>query len=180
MELAGSVSGLTAYAYGDASLQQTIIGLAQNFVGSNNINCLEPDGSFGSRLQGGNDAASARYIYTSLSPFARKIFHAADEPLLTYNMDDGKTIEPEMYIPTVPMILINGADGIGTGWSSSIPNYRPEDVVANLKRRMAGSSKEDMLPMLPWFRGWSGEVEDIGADRFRFHGQDTADGRQRG
>ena len=171
VELAGSVSGMTAYAYGDASLQQTIVGLAQNFVGSNNINYLEPDGNFGSRLQGGNDAASARYIYTCLSPYARKMFSVADEPLLAYNLDDGETIEPEVYVPVVPLILINGAEGIGTGWSSSIPNYHPEDVVENLKRRMLGSSKEDMQPMKPWFRGWTGEVEDIGGDRFRFSGR---------
>ncbi len=170
VELAGSVSGLTAYAYGETSLQQTIVGLAQNFVGSNNINCLEPSGNFGSRLQGGSDAASARYIYTRLSPFARRIFHASDEPLLTYNLDDGKTIEPEIYVPVVPMILINGADGIGTGWSSSIPNYRPEEIVDNLKRRMAGTSKEDMQPMMPWFRGWNGVAEDIGGDRYKFSG----------
>ena len=170
VELAGSVSGLTAYAYGDTSLLQTIVGLAQNFVGSNNINCLEPSGNFGSRLQGGQDAASARYIYTRLSPFARRIFHQSDEALLTYNTDDGRTIEPEMYMPIVPMILINGADGIGTGWSTSIPNYKPEEVIENLKRRMDGDSKESMLSMSPWFRGWQGESEQIGEDRFKFTG----------
>lgn len=177
VELAGSVAGLTAYAYGDTSLQQTIVGLAQNFVGSNNINCLEPSGNFGSRLQGGNDCASARYIYTRLSPFARRIFIPTDEPLLTYNTDDGKTIEPEVYVPILPMILVNGADGIGTGWSSSIPNYNPEEIVDNLKIRMNGTSKEDMHAMKPWFRGWRGEVEDLGGDRYRFTGfiQQTAD-----
>lgn len=169
-ELAGSVSTLTAYAYGDSSMQQTIVGLAQNFVGSNNVNCLEPSGNFGSRLQGGADAASARYIYTRLTPFARKVFNTKDEPLLTYNQDDGKNIEPETYVPVVPMILINGADGIGTGWSSSIPNYNPVDIVENLKRRMNGTSKDDMLPMNPWFRDWTGEVEDMGGDRFKFSG----------
>jgi DNA topoisomerase II len=176
VELAGSVSGLTAYAYGDTSLQQTIVGLAQNFVGSNNINCLEPSGNFGSRLQGGSDAASARYIYTRLSPFARKIFHPADEPLLNYNLDDGRTIEPETYVPILPMVLVNGADGIGTGWSSSIPNYKPEDIVENLKLRMAGMCKEDMKPMNPWFRGWKGVVEDVGGDRFKFTGTITQTG----
>ena len=177
VELAGLVSGLTAYAYGDTSLQQTIVGLAQNFVGSNNINCLEPSGNFGSRLQGGADCASARYIYTRLSPFARKVFNTSDEPLLKYHQDDGKNIEPEMYVPVVPMILINGADGIGTGWSSQIPNYSPGDIVENLKRRMQGSSKDDMLPMMPWFRNWTGQIEDIGSDRFKFNGkiQQTAD-----
>jgi DNA topoisomerase II len=167
IELAGQVMGMTAYAHGEASLQQTIVGLAQTFVGSNNVNCLEPSGNFGSRLMGGSDAASARYIYTRLSPFARKLFHSADEPLLTYNTDDDRKMEPEVYCPVVPMILINGADGIGTGWSTSIPNYSPEDIVANLKRRMDG---EEMLPMQPWFRGFKGEVTAMGPDRYKFSG----------
>jgi DNA topoisomerase-2 len=177
VELAGSVSGLTAYSYGETSLQQTIVGLAQNYVGSNNINCLEPSGNFGSRLQGGQDAASARYIYTRLSPFARRIFHQADEPLLTYNTDDGKQIEPEVYMPIVPMILINGADGIGTGWSTSIPNYNPVEVIENLKTRMQpGATEESMTMMKPWFRGWTGEVEDIGGERYKFSGRITETG----
>ncbi|KAI9706126.1 MAG: DNA topoisomerase 2 [Candelina mexicana] len=172
VELAGYVSGLTSYHHGEASLQQTIVGLAQTFVGSNNLNCLEPSGNFGSRLQGGSDCASARYIYTRLSPFARRVFPAVDEPLLTYNIDDrGRKIEPEMYCPVVPMVLINGADGIGTGWSSSIPNYDPEDIVANLRVRMRpGATKEDMKPMMPWFRGWNGQITDMGNDRWKFSG----------
>ncbi|KAK5069899.1 DNA topoisomerase 2 [Lithohypha guttulata] len=167
VELAGLVSGLTAYQHGDVSLQQTIVGLAQSFVGSNNVNTLFPAGQFGTRLQGGQDAASARYIYTRLSPFARKLFHAADEPLLKYNTDDDKQIEPETYVPVVPMVLINGSDGIGTGWSSSIPNYSPEDIVDNLRRKMKG---EDFQPMRPWFRGFKGEVTEAGPDRWKFTG----------
>ncbi|WEW62013.1 DNA topoisomerase 2 [Emydomyces testavorans] len=165
-ELAGYASGMTAYHHGDASLQQTIVGLAQTFVGSNNVNILEPSGNFGSRLQGGSDCASARYIQSRLSPFARRIFHPADEPLLTHNVDDGKVIEPEVYVPVLPLILINGADGIGTGWSTSIPNYNPEDVVDNLRRMMDG---EPLVPMKPWFRGFTGEVTGLG-DRYKFSG----------
>jgi len=176
VELAGSVSGLTAYAYGETSLQQTIVGLAQTFVGSNNINCLEPSGNFGSRLQGGQDSASARYIYTRLSPFARKIFMAADEPLLTYNTDDGKTIEPQAYVPVVPMILVNGANGIGTGWSSTIPNYNPHEIVDNLKKRMETDTKDSMERMEPWFRSWTGTTEKMSADRYKFTGTITQTG----
>ncbi|KAI9851616.1 MAG: DNA topoisomerase 2 [Thelocarpon superellum] len=174
VELAGSVSARTAYHHGEASLQQTIVGLAQTFVGSNNINCLEPSGNFGSRLQGGSDCASARYIYTRLSPFARRIFSPLDDPLLTYNTDDNEQIEPEIYCPVVPMVLINGADGIGTGWSSSIPNYNPEDIVTNLRRML---NDEEPEPMMPWFRGWEGEVKQIAPDRYKFSGkiQQTAD-----
>ena len=166
-ELGGYVGENTAYHHGDVSLQQTIVGLAQTFVGSNNVNCLEPSGNFGSRLQGGSDSASARYIFTRLSPFARRVFKAVDEPLLTYNTDDERKIEPEHYVPIVPMILINGADGIGTGWSSSIPNYNPEDIVANLKLMMDGKPP---LPMVPWFRDFKGTVTPMGPDRFKFSG----------
>ena len=81
-----------------------------------------------------------------------------------------------MYCPVVPMVLINGADGIGTGWSTTIPNYKPEDVIDNLKRRMNGDSKDSMLPMTPWFRGWTGETEQISDDRFKFTGTVTVTG----
>lgn len=174
VELAGYVSENTAYHHGDASMNQTIIGLAQNFIGSNNINCLEPSGNFGSRLAGGSDAASPRYIFTRLSPFARRVFSALDEPNLEYNTDDGRQIEPTIYCPVVPMVLINGADGIGTGWSTQIPNYHPVDVVNNLKRRMGRlngiEEEQPFQPMMPWFRGWKGTPEEAGPDRFKFNG----------
>ena len=167
VELAGDVMGLTAYHHGDASLQQTIVGLAQTFVGSNNLNTLEPSGNFGSRLMGGSDSASARYIFTRLSPFARRVFHPLDDPLLSYLTDDNTVIEPETYVPVVPMILINGADGIGTGWSSQIPNYNPVDIVDNLKAMMRG---EEPKPMTPWFRDFKGTIEPMGPDRFKCTG----------
>ncbi|UPK97222.1 hypothetical protein LCI18_008157 [Fusarium solani-melongenae] len=175
VELSGYVSEQTAYHHGEASLQQTIIGLAQNFVGSNNINCLEPSGNFGSRLAGGSDAASPRYTFTRLSPFARKIFSAMDEPNLQYQYEDGKKIEPVAYAPIIPMVLVNGADGIGTGWSTSIPNYHPEDIVRNLKRRMGRLDEKDgeeqpFETMMPWFRGWKGQPEAAGPDRYKFNG----------
>jgi DNA topoisomerase-2 len=175
VELAGYVSEKTGYHHGEASMHQTIVGLAQNYVGSNNVNFLEPSGNFGSRLAGGNDSASPRYIFTRLSPFARRVFSAADEPNYEHNIDDGKPIEPTVYCPVVPTVLINGADGIGTGWSTSIPNYHPVDVVNNLKRRMGrlegqNGQEEPFQTMMPWFRGWKGTPEEAGANRFNFNG----------
>ena len=171
VELAGSVSGSTDYAHGEASMQGTIVNLAQNFVGTNNINYLEPSGNFGSRLKGGADAASARYIYTRLSPFARRIFHAHDDQLLKYGESDGHKIEPEMFVPILPTILINGSSGIGTGWSSEIPNFNPMDIIENIRRRMApGATKEDMAPMVPWYKGFTGTTTVLGPDRYQFTG----------
>ena len=175
IELAGYVSEQTAYHHGEVSLQQTIIGLAQNYVGSNNINILEPSGNFGSRLSGGSDAASARYIHTRLSPFARRIFSPLDEPNLEFQYEDGKRIEPKTYVPILPMVLVNGADGIGTGWSTNIPNYHPMDIVQNLRRRMGRLDPEDttdaeFVPMQPWFRGWKGTTEVESPGRYKFNG----------
>lgn len=91
-QFAGYVSEKAAYHHGEVSLQGSIIGLAQNFVGSNNINLLYPSGQFGTRLQGGKDAASSRYIYTRLEQLARLIFHCDDDGLLKYGQDDGQPI----------------------------------------------------------------------------------------
>ncbi|KAL1871029.1 hypothetical protein VTK73DRAFT_2338 [Phialemonium thermophilum] len=174
-ELSGYIGEQTAYHHGEQSLQQTIIGLAQTFVGSNNVNCLEPSGNFGSRLQGGSDAASPRYIHTRLSAFARRVFSVQDEPILDYQFEETKFIEPKVYAPVIPMVLVNGADGIGTGWSTSIPNYHPMDIVRNLKRRMGrlegcDGQEQPFLPMTPWFRGWKGTPEPDGPNRFKFNG----------
>jgi DNA topoisomerase-2 len=109
------VSEHSAYHHGEVSLNQTIIGLAQDFVGSNNINLLYPDGGYGSREAGGKDHASARYIHTRLEPITRSLFQPADDVLLTYNKEDNAIIEPEWYIPVIPTVLVNGTEGIGTG-----------------------------------------------------------------
>jgi len=166
-QLGGYVSENTAYHHGEVSLTATIVGLAQNFVGSNNINLLEPNGQFGTRMQGGKDAASARYIFTNVPRMTRTIFHQADDAILNYLTEDGQRIEPEYYLPTVPMVLVNGADGIGTGWSTSIPNYNPKDIVANIRRLMNGEEQERMTP---WFRGFNGTIERIENDKFKVSG----------
>jgi DNA topoisomerase II len=128
-QLAGYISEHTAYHHGEASLQSTIINMAQNFVGSNNLPLLYPSGQFGTRLQGGKDAASPRYVFTKLMKYARNIFPVEDDPLLEYRDDDGYTVEPVYYVPIIPMALVNGCDGIGTGWSTSIPMYNPIDLI---------------------------------------------------
>ncbi|BFZ54993.1 DNA topoisomerase 2 [Savitreella phatthalungensis] len=154
-QLVGYVGEHTAYHHGEQSLAQTIVGLAQTFVGSNNINILMPNGQFGTRHQGGKDAASPRYIFTDLSKIARRIFCEADAPLLNYLNDDGLSIEPEWYVPVLPMVLVNGAAGIGTGWSTSIPNFDPREIVDNLRRMMRG---EEPVKMHPWYRGFTGPI----------------------
>ncbi len=154
-QLAGYVSEHSAYHHGEMSLQSTIMGMAQDYVGSNNIPLLFPSGQFGTRLQGGKDSASARYIFTRLQAVTRMIYPVADDPLLTYNDDDGYLVEPEMYVPIIPMALVNGIEGIGTGWSTSVPMYNPLHLIQWLIADMEGKSKNKLIP---WVRGFTGDI----------------------
>ena len=158
-QLAGYVSEHAAYHHGEASLNSTITGMAQNFIGSNNINLLVPNGQFGSRLMGGQDAAQPRYIHTYLEPLVDALFKKEDMAILKYTEDDGVQVEPEFYQPVVPFLVINGALGIGTGFSTNIPPHNPADVLSLLRDRLfhrrhtlAG------LVLQPWWHGHTGTI----------------------
>ncbi|XP_061247713.1 DNA topoisomerase 2-alpha isoform X1 [Bos javanicus] len=167
-QLAGSVAEMSSYHHGEMSLMMTIINLAQNFVGSNNLNLLQPIGQFGTRLHGGKDSASPRYIFTMLSPLARLLFPAKDDHTLKFLYDDNQRVEPEWYIPIIPMVLINGAEGIGTGWSCKIPNFDVREVVNNIRRLMDG---EEPLPMLPSYKNFKGTVEELAPNQYVISGE---------
>uniref|UniRef100_A0A8C6ZG45 DNA topoisomerase 2 n=1 Tax=Nothoprocta perdicaria TaxID=30464 RepID=A0A8C6ZG45_NOTPE len=167
-QLAGSVAEMSSYHHGEASLMMTIINLAQNFVGSNNLNLLQPIGQFGTRLHGGKDSASPRYIFTMLSPLARLVFPPMDDNVLRFLYDDNQRVEPEWYIPIIPMVLINGAEGIGTGWSCKIPNFDIREVVNNIRRLMDG---EEPLPMLPSYKNFKGTIDELGPNQYVISGE---------
>ncbi|KAL3807608.1 hypothetical protein ACHAXA_002546 [Cyclostephanos tholiformis] len=154
-QLAGYIGEHSAYHHGDMSLNGTIIGMAQSYCGSNNVNLLYPSGQFGTRRMGGKDHASARYIFTRLEKIARAIFHPDDDPLLNYLNDDGLSIEPEYYMPVIPMVLVNGSEGIGTGWSCTIQNHNPREIIANIRKMING---EEPVEMHPYFSGYTGEI----------------------
>ena len=157
-QLAGYVSENAAYHHGEASLQSTIIGLAQNYVGTNNINILKPNGQFGTRIMGGHDSASPRYIHTELNKIVDLIYPVADFELLNYNDDDGILVEPEYYVPIIPMVLVNGMKGIGTGFSTTIPQYNPVDIINNIVYKLKNISYKVIDP---WYRGFTGIIEKI-------------------
>lgn len=159
-QLAGYVSETAAYHHGEASLTGAIIGMAQNYVGSNNLNLLAPNGQFGTRLMGGVDVASARYIHTELMPIARALVKKEDDAILTYMDDDGLFVEPESYYPVVPLLLVNGALGIGTGFSTNVLPYNPKDLVAALRWRLSGTNPDlTTTELKPWWFGFKGKVQ---------------------
>ena len=134
--------------------------MAQDFVGSNNINVLLPNGQFGTRIMGGADSASPRYIHTELNPIVDIIYPKDDMPLLNYTNDDGLLVEPEYYVPIIPMVLINGMVGIGTGWSTNIPQYNPVEIIKNIKRKSTSGTYREMKPFYKGFKGDIIKVSD--------------------
>ena len=159
-QLAGYVSEHASYHHGEASLHGAIISMAQIFVGANNINLLAPVGQFGSRLDGGKDAASPRYIHTHLEQIVDKIYRKEDSCILKHIDDDGLIVEPETYYPIVPMLVINGCVGIGTGFSTDVPPHDPSDVVNLLKDRLNGKRETlENIALRPYWFGFKGAVQ---------------------
>jgi DNA topoisomerase-2 len=168
-QFAGYVSEHTGYHHSEASLNAAIVGLAQDFVGSNNLNLFMPNGQFGTRLAGGDDHASPRYIHTELNPLCEFMFPKSDFDVLDYEDDDGTPVEPKWYAPVIPMILVNGANGSGTGFSTTIPCYNPKEVLEYVRDRLMGIEDEKWDP-LSSFRGFRGEVKNSGTAGYEFEG----------
>jgi DNA topoisomerase-2 len=168
-QFSGYISEQSCYHHGEESLNKAIVGMAQNFIGSNNINLLFPSGQFGSRIKGGQDASSPRYIFTRLERIARILFPEQDDAILKYLNDDGTPVEPRFYVPIIPMVLVNGSKGIGTGFSTEILCYNPKNIIAYLKNKLCGT--KDKIEFLPYYEGFTGEIEKITDTKFLFKGK---------
>ena len=170
-QLASQVSIDTAYKHGEESLKKAIIGMAQNYINSNNINLLYPDSEFGTRRIGGEDHGAPRYIFCCLEDrITQYIFRDEDECILKYIEDEGKIIEPECFYPIIPMILVNGSKGIGTGFSTDIPQYNPIDIIDNLINKL---DKKENKEIKPWYRNYKGEITKINDNKYLVSGKYT-------
>ena len=159
-QFSGYVSEQSGYHHGEASLNAAIVGMAQDYVGSNNINLLMPNGQFGTRLQGGKDSASERYIFTQLNQITRYIYRKEDDAVLEYLEDDGFPVEPMFYVPIIPMILVNGGKGIGTGFSTDILSYSVENLIVYLQRKLKGELVDE-IEFRPQYRGFTGTCHEF-------------------
>ena len=170
-QFSGYVSEHSGYHHGEASLNAAIVGMAQNFVGSNNINLLVPGGQFGTRLQGGKDSASERYIFTHLNNLTRLLFPEKDDHILKYLSDDGQQVEPVYYAPIIPMVLVNGARGIGTGFSTDILSYNPSDIIKYVQCRLEGIQMEPGFEFMPYYEGFTGSISKIAENKYLIRGK---------
>ena len=161
-QLSGYIAEMSSFHHGEMALQGTIIKMAQDFTGSNNINLLVPEGQFGSRVELGNDHAAARYIYTKLSKCARLLFPAADDSVLSPIVEDGQELEPTYFVPVISTLLCNGSTGIGFGFASNIPGHHPLDVIKATRRRINGEKSKDIVAdLVPWAVGYFGTMERL-------------------
>ena len=167
-QFSGYVSENAAYHHGEASLNGAIVNMAQDYVGSNNINMFNPNGQFGTRLTGGNDSASERYIYTELNDLTRMLFMKEDDYILDTLYDDGQAVEPIYYAPIIPMILVNGAKGIGTGFSTDIMCYNPLDIVAYLKNKLLHESEN--VDINVYYEGYKGDIVALSDTKYLIKG----------
>ena len=171
-QFSGYVSEHSGYHHGEASLNAAIVGMAQNFVGSNNINLFMPNGQFGTRLQGGKDNASERYIFTCLNKITRSLFPSTDDNILQYLNDDGLMVEPIFYAPIIPMVLINGSKGIGTGFSTDIMCYNPLDIIRYLKSKLSVTNDvNETFDFIPYYEGFKGNIHKISNGKFLIKGR---------
>jgi len=146
--------------------------MAQNFVGSNNINLLMPNGQFGTRLQGGKDSASERYIFTQLNKITRILFPDADDKILSYLNDDGLLVEPIYYAPIIPMVLVNGSKGIGTGFSTDIMCYNPSQIIQYIKNKLTVTTESSVTEFTPYYEGFKGTIQKISDEgKYLFKGK---------
>ena len=175
-QFSGYVSEHSGYHHGEASLNAAIVGMAQNFVGSNNINLFEPNGQYGTRLCGGKDSASERYIFTQLNAITRLIYRAEDDAILEYLDDDGQLVEPTFYAPVVPMVLINGTKGIGTGFSTDIMCHNPLQVIDYIRAMLLKKPEAEWGAIEPHYRGFKGSITALAAPgKFLIRGLHSVD-----
>lgn len=171
-EFSGYVTFQSRYHHGEKSIIETVVKMSQIFIGANNFNYFLPNGNFGSRNLGGADHGSERYINTKLNPTVLNIFNINDELVLDFLDDEGTQIEPKYYIPIIPMILVNGTNGIGTAFSSSVCSHRIDDICKAIIDKINGKP----FPKLkPYFRGFHGQIKDIGNGKYETIGMYNID-----
>lgn len=120
------------YHHGDQSINEATCGMMQNYLGANNIPLVSGSGQIGTRFANGKDHGATRYIEGCLSKISRTLFPKVDDQLLKQNVEDEVLVEPKFYIPILPLVLINGTNGVGVGFSTYIPNHSWEDCLRNL------------------------------------------------
>lgn len=173
-QFAASTASATSYTHGEQSLCGAIINMAQDYMGSNNINLLYPGGQFGTRNHNGSDSAAPRYIFTRPTEACMRMFPVSDKTVVVRKVQEGQEVEYESFYPVIPLILVNGTRGIGMGYSTEVPSFSPSDLAdlcLEYANRRSNASSTDVKESLsvnirPWYRGFKGSVIKTSEDEW--------------
>ncbi len=158
--LEGMVKSHTGYEH--ASVYLVVCNMAIGYPGSNNLPLLLNQGAYANRVTGVN--AKPRYLFTRATPELKTIYRDEDIPLLTRKINSGREAEYDFLLPVVPIHLINGSEGIGSGWASTIHSYNPKDIIDGLRKCNRKKFDVNAPDFKPWFRGFIGKIyEENGA-----------------
>jgi len=150
--LSSKIQDQTSYLHG--SLSGTVVNNAQDFVGTNNLPMLIGSGTFGTRFI--NEAAADRYILAKFNPLYSMFFNRDDYEVLEHQDFEGDAIEPKYYVPTVPLLLLNGSNGISVGYSQKILPRRLDDLIRAVALRLKGKPVDRIAP---YYKGFKGTIE---------------------
>ena len=170
-QVSGLIANVANYHHGDQSMNAAIIKMAQDYPGSNNIPLLTGKGFFGSRLELGEDAGQPRYIDVSMSKLTDMIIPKVDDDLLEYVVEDNNIVEPYYYVPIIPLLLINGSNGLGTGYSCHILMHSALSIIEKIKDRLNKNRYETTL--IPHVNTWKGEIDATSPKSVYYRGSFT-------
>ena len=173
--LASSIIMEAGYLHGDSGIQGTIVTLAADYCGANNLPYIKGEGSFGTRLI--PEASAPRYIFARMADYSDLVFRKSDDENLISQEFEGDEIEPRFYVPTLPMILVNGAEGIGVGFAGQMYARPIENIIKLTRSKLEGKRiKKDLL--LPGWRGFKGTVTEIEPNKYEVRGVATIQGKK--
>lgn len=153
-QLGSKVAEFTEYLHGN--LDNVIVNLAQNFLGTNNVPLLVREGNFGTRFS--QAASASRYIFTHGSEDFFKIFNKQDSNILQDQYFEGAKIEPRFYVPELPLLLVNGSEGVSFGFAQKILPRNPKTLIKFINDKLSGKPRKDKI-FPPFYSGFAGTIE---------------------
>lgn len=151
-QLGSKVAEFAEYLHGN--LDGVIVNLGQDFPGTNNLPLLQKKGNFGTRFS--QEASASRYIYTYGTSKFFELFKKEDIPILKSQFFEGQQIEPMFYVPTLPILLINGSEGVSSGFAQKILPRNPSDIKKYISEKLNG--KTPKIQLTPYYEGFKGSI----------------------
>lgn len=152
-QLGSKVAEFAEYLHGN--MDGVITGLGQDYAGTNNIPLLQKKGNFGTRFA--QEPSASRYIYSYGSKDFFELFQKEDSKILTKQFFEGEEIEPMFFVPNLPILLINGSEGVSSGFAQKILPRDPAKIKKYILNKLNGSKPTSAM-LTPFYKGFAGTI----------------------